>query len=86
MNQFLQMVGTFASIISVPLAVYFYIKTIDSKNNKIKKEIVMVFSNYIGAGGKISRFYLSSYLSSVLQASRLAIYPVLQAKLTGILC
>lgn len=71
MNQFLQMVGTFASIISVPLAVYFYIKTIDNKNNKIKKEIVMVFSNYIGAGGKISRFYLSSVLQAKLTENNL---------------
>lgn len=71
MNQFLQIVGTFTSIISVPLAVYFYIKTIDSKTNKIKKVIVMVFSNYIGAGGKISRFYLSSVLQAKLTENNL---------------
>lgn len=71
MNQLLQMVGTFASIMSIPLAIYFYIKTIDNKNNKVKEELIRMFSNFIGMGGKISHFYISSVLSAKLKENNL---------------
>lgn len=71
MSQLLQWIGTFASIISVPLAIFFYYKTIDGKYEKVKKELVSLFSTYIGAGNKLSLFYLSSVINAKLRESNL---------------
>ena len=64
MNQLLQWIGTFASIISVPLAIYFYFKTMDGKYEKVRKELIDLFSNYIGSGNKLTYFYLSSVINA----------------------
>lgn len=71
MSQILQWIGTFASIISVPLAIFFYYKTIDGKYEKVKKELVSLFSSYIGTGNKLSLFYLSSVISAKLRENNL---------------
>lgn len=71
MSQILQWIGTFASIISVPLAIFFYYKTIDGKYEKVKKELVSLFSSYIGTGNKLSLFYLSSVINAKLRESNL---------------
>lgn len=71
MNQILQLIGTFASIISVPLAIYFYLKTIDGKYEKVRKELISLFSNYIGSGNKLSSFYLSSVINVKLKENNL---------------
>ena len=67
MNQLFQWIGTFASIISVPLAIYFYFKTMDGKYEKVRKELLALFSNYIGAGNKLTHFYLSSVINAKLR-------------------
>ena len=71
MSQILQWIGTFASIISVPLAIFFYYKTIDGKYEKVKKELVSLFSSYIGTGNKLSLFYLSSVINAKLRENNL---------------
>lgn len=71
MSQLLQWVGTFASIISVPLAIFFYYKTIDAKYEKVKKELIRLFSSYIGTGNKLSIFYLSSVINAKLREDNL---------------
>lgn len=73
MSQLLQWIGTFASIISVPLAIFFYYKTIDGKYEKVKKELVSLFSSYIGTGNKLSLFYLSSVINTKLRENNLKI-------------
>lgn len=71
MSQLLQWIGTFASIISVPLAVFFYYKTIDGKYEKVKKELINLFSSYIGTGNKLSLFYIASVINSKLRENNL---------------
>lgn len=71
MSQLLQWIGTFASIISVPLAIFFYCKTIDGKYEKVKKELVSLFSTYIGTGNKLSLFYISSVINAKLRENNL---------------
>lgn len=71
MSQLLQWIGTFASIISVPLAIFFYYKTIDGKYEKVKKELVGLFSTYIGTGNKLSLFYISSVINAKLRENNL---------------
>lgn len=71
MSQLLQWIGTFASIISVPLAIYFYYKTVDGKYEKIRKELINLFSSYIGTGNKLSLFYLSSVINAKLRENNL---------------
>lgn len=71
MNQLLQWIGTFASIISVPLAIYFYFKTMDGKYEKVRKELISLFSNYIGSGNKLTYFYLSSVISAKIRENNI---------------
>lgn len=71
MSQLLQWIGTFASIISVPLAIFFYYKTIDGKYEKVKKELINLFSSYIGTGNKLSLFYISSVINAKLRENNL---------------
>lgn len=71
MSQFLQLLGTFASIISVPLAIIFYFKTKNGKYEKIRKELVNLFTSYIGAGNSLSTFHLSSVINAKLRENNL---------------
>ena len=71
MSQFLQLLGTFASIISVPLAIIFYLKTKDGKYEKIRKELGNLFTSYIGAGNSLSTFHLSSVINAKLRENNL---------------
>lgn len=71
MNQLLQWIGTFASIISVPLAIYFYLKTMDGKYEKVRKELISLFSNYIGSGNKLTYFYLSSVINAKIRENNI---------------
>ena len=71
MNQLLQWIGTFASIISVPLAIYFYFKTMDGKYEKVRKELISLFSNYIGSGNKLTYFYLSSVINAKIRENNI---------------
>jgi hypothetical protein len=71
MNQLLQWIGTFASIISVPLAIYFYFKTMDGKYEKVRKELIDLFSNYIGSGNKLTYFYLSSVINAKVRENNI---------------
>lgn len=73
MSQLLQWIGTFASIISVPLAVFFYYKTIDGKYEKVKKDLISLFSSYIGTGNKLSLFYISSVINAKLRENNLKV-------------
>lgn len=71
MSQLLQWIGTFASIISVPLAVFFYYKTIDGKHEKVRKDLISLFSSYIGTGNNLSLFYISSVINAKLRENNL---------------
>lgn len=71
MSQFLQWIGTFASIISVPLAIFFYYKTIDGKYERVKKDLISLFSSYIGTGNKLSLFYISSAINAKLRENNM---------------
>lgn len=71
MSQLFQWIGTFASIISVPLAVYFYFRTMDGKYEKVRKELLALFSNHIGAGNKLTYFYLSSVINAKLRENNI---------------
>lgn len=71
MSQLLQWIGTFASIISVPLAIFFYYKTIDGKYERVKKELISLFSSYIGTGNKLSLFYISSVINAKMRENNL---------------
>lgn len=53
------------------LAIYFYYKTVDGKYEKIRKELINLFSSYIGTGNKLSLFYLSSVINAKLRENNL---------------
>ena len=58
---------------SVPLAIFFYYKTIDGKYEKVKKDLISLFSRYIGTGNKLSLFYISSVINAKLRENNLKI-------------
>ena len=64
MNNFLQMIGTFASIFSVPLAIIIYFKTSDARQNKIRLEIIRSLSYRIGEGKTLNEQEISAVLNS----------------------
>ena len=58
---------------SVPLAIFFYYKTIDGKYEKVKKDLISLFSWYIVTGNKLSLFYISSVINAKLRENNLKI-------------
>lgn len=66
MINLLSIIGTFASILSLPLAVYFYLKTKDDKYNKVKSEIVSIILNHMGAGNDVSTSNVNSIIHTKL--------------------
>lgn len=53
MSSFLQVIGTIASIMSIPLAIYFYMKANDRNYEKVRREIIKTLSYRIGEGTRV---------------------------------
>ena len=71
MGPLFQWIGTFASIVSVPLAFLFYYKTMDGKYEKVRKELLRLLSHYIGDGHTPNRFYISAIINSKLRENNI---------------
>lgn len=67
MNDFFQLVGTFASIFSVPLAIIIYFKTTDARQNKIRLEIIRSLSYRIGEGKTLNKMEVSAVFNSKIR-------------------
>ncbi|MDP1881066.1 MAG: hypothetical protein Q8K60_09035 [Parachlamydiaceae bacterium] len=64
MDSFLQILGSIASIGSIPLAIFIYIRSREVKFYRIKQEIVKILSYQIGEGRSLSVFEISAVISS----------------------
>lgn len=71
MNDFLQLIGSLASIIGVPLAVYLYLKGQVQKYADVRREIVKRLSHQIGEGRSIGLFELNAIIDSLVREKRL---------------
>ncbi|MGE6246637.1 hypothetical protein ACQKCF_11615 [Psychrobacter proteolyticus] len=71
MNEILQIVGSVASILGVPLAVYLYLKSQVQKYANVRREIVKRLSHQIGEGRTIGLFELNAVIESLVRENRL---------------
>lgn len=71
MDDFLQLIGSLASLISIPLAFFIYLKTKEARFDKIVKEIIKVLSYQIGDERSLSRFEIKTVINSKLRENRL---------------
>jgi hypothetical protein len=73
MEFFLTILGSVASIGSVPLSLYLYIRSREARQAKVKGEIVRVLSFHIGQGRPLTAFEVRSVVDSKLRESRLKV-------------
>ncbi|MCG9232467.1 hypothetical protein L3X65_25475 [Vibrio diabolicus] len=71
MNEFLQIVGSLASIVGIPLAVYLYFKGQAEKYFDVRRDIVKRLSYQVGEGREISQFELNAVIDSMVREKRL---------------
>ena len=64
MDAFLQILGSVASIGSIPLTIYFYLRSRESKFTKLKFDIVKVLSYQIGEGRELALFEVGAVIDS----------------------
>lgn len=71
MNEILQAIGSVASILGVPLAVYLFLKGQVQKYADVRREIVKRLSHQIGEGRKVGLFELNAVIDSLVRENRL---------------
>lgn len=71
LNDFLQLIGSLASIVGVPLAIYLYLKGQVQKYTEVRREIVKRLSHQIGEGRTIGLFELNAIIDSLVREKRL---------------
>ncbi len=73
MNDFFQIIGSIASLISVPLAIYLYLKSREAKFDRLKKDIVRTLSYQIGDERTLTTFEIKTVINSKLRENRIKI-------------
>jgi hypothetical protein len=73
MNDFFSMIGSIASLVSLPLAIYLYLKSKEAKFDKLKKDIARILSYQIGDERQLSTFEIKTVISSKLRESRISV-------------
>lgn len=71
MNEILQIIGSVASILGVPLAIYLYLKSQVQKYAQVRREIVKRLSHQIGEGRTVGLFELRAVIDSLVRENRL---------------
>lgn len=71
MNGFFSIIGSTASLISVPLAIYLFLKSKEAKFDKLKKDIARILSYQIGDERKLSTFEIKTVISSKLRENNI---------------
>lgn len=71
MNEILQIIGSVASILGVPLAFYLYLKSQVQKYAGVRREIVKRLSHQIGEGRRVGVFELNAVIDSLVRENRL---------------
>lgn len=66
----LGILGSIASISSIPLAIYLYLRGRDAKYSKLRREIVRVLSHQLGEGRELSSFEIQSVIDSKIREVR----------------
>ena len=69
MEQIFQLIGSIASVGSIPLAVYFYLKSKETKLIKIKNDIIRTLSYQIGENRNLSTFEIDTVIKNLFSIS-----------------
>ena len=69
MNEFLQIIGSIASIGGIPLAIYLYLRSREAKFNKLRSDVVKILSYQIGEGRNLSVFEIKAVIDSKVRES-----------------
>jgi hypothetical protein len=72
MTYLLSYIGTLASIGSIPLAIYLFLKSREERVNKIKLEIVKTLLFHLNDSKNISTFEIQSIINSKLRENRIS--------------
>lgn len=68
---FFWIIGTVASIWSIPLSIYLYIKSKENNIDKVKREIVKILSHQIGDRRKLTTFEIQTVINSKTRESKI---------------
>ena len=71
MNELFTIIGSIASIGSIPLAIYLFIKSRESRFDKIKREIVRILSYQIGESRDLRIFEIETVINSKIRENRI---------------
>lgn len=71
MSVFLQTIGAIASLTSIPLAVYLYLRSKDARFDRIKRDIVKILLYQIGEERKLKKDEIFVVITSKLRENRL---------------
>ena len=71
MNDLLQLIGSLASIIGIPLAIFLYLKGQLLKYTEARREIIKTLSYQIGEGRSIKLFELNAVIDALIREKRL---------------
>ena len=72
MNDFITIIGTIASVGSIPLAIYLFLKSKENSFDKIKRDIVRILSHQIGSGNQLTTFEIQSVINSKLRDNKIS--------------
>jgi hypothetical protein len=70
MERFLSILGTLASLGSIPISIYIYLKSKEETFAKVKKEIVKILSYQIGEDRELTTFEIQTVINSKLRENR----------------
>jgi len=68
---FFSIIGTVASIGSIPLSLYLYIKSKENNIDKVKREIVKILSHQIGDRRQLTTFEIKTVINSKTRESKI---------------
>ncbi|MCD8423593.1 hypothetical protein [Tenacibaculum finnmarkense] len=64
MNEILSIIGTIASVGSVPLSIFLYLKSREEKVDKVKRDVVRILSHQIGEQRELTTFEIQTVINS----------------------
>ena len=70
MNDIISLIGTIASIGSIPLGFYFFIKGKEEKRDKVKRDIVKILLYQLNDSNLVSIFEIQSVINSKCRESK----------------
>lgn len=71
MSNFFQIIGSIASLVSIPLAIYLYLKSKENKFDQLKRDVIKILSYQIGDERKLTTFEVQTVINSKLRENRL---------------